>query len=279
LRERAWGVDEDVEDDVEGDVGGDVEEDVGRGVAGDVGGDVEGGGTRQGLGLEADESVDEEGDYDDPYLAHVPYTPRGATTSERRRDAALNLLESTGKIRSQLRRALSIDEPKRAAEGVEGGVYAAASGWEEVAGEGEYESEGGGAAVGARTPGKWQLVSGDGAVEITSLADAVRQGLLSLPLPVDRLHQQPLWEFGKYDDWEEALRLYSVRFSPWGRTLGDLDRWILLQLPGVCLCACASVRLCVCAGVCAYTHTCANTHLLAFTHICLPVSVPTAGRV
>jgi hypothetical protein len=40
----------------------------------------------------------------------VSYTPRGSTAGQRRRDAALHLLESTGRLRSQLRRALSLDD-------------------------------------------------------------------------------------------------------------------------------------------------------------------------
>jgi hypothetical protein len=43
----------------------------------------------------------------------------------------------------------------------------------------------------------------------TSLWDTVGQGLLSLPLPSNLIHQPPLWESGTYDAWEESLRLSS----------------------------------------------------------------------
>jgi hypothetical protein len=29
-----------------------------------------------------------------------------------------------------------------------------------------------------------------------------------------------LWEEGTYDEWEDALRLYSLRFAAWGRSIG-----------------------------------------------------------
>jgi hypothetical protein len=113
---------------------------------------------------EEEESIDEEQDDDDPYLEHVSYTPRGSTAGQRRRDASLHLLESTGRLRSQLRRALSLDDSNP------GGGGGEASGWET-----EAEAETDSVAVGARTPAKWQLATRDGQREITSLADAVRK--------------------------------------------------------------------------------------------------------
>ena len=116
-----------------------------------------------------EESIDEEQDEDDANFEHVSYmyTPRGTTAGQRRRDASLHLLESTGRLRSQLRRALSLDDSN---PGGGGGVYAEASVWETEA-EAETDSE----AVGTRTPNKWQLATRHGQRQITSLADAVRQ--------------------------------------------------------------------------------------------------------
>ena len=117
-----------------------------------------------------EESIDEEQDDDDPYLEHVPYTPRGCTPGQRRRDASLHLLESTGRLRSELRRALSLDDSNPGG----GGGYADASAWETEA-EAETDSEVGVGRTRDRTPAKWRLASRDALREITSLADAVRQ--------------------------------------------------------------------------------------------------------
>ena len=158
----------------------------------------------------------------------VHITPRGGTSAQRRQAAAEHLLESARRARSELRRAFARDAGEGGAadawedgedESAESGLHV-----EGGFGGGEANEQAGRGVRAGMTPAKWTVRGQGGRThEISSLADGVRKRLLEGG-GGSRLLEQ-LWLEGRCEDWEDALRLYSVRFAPWGHTLAVLDRY------------------------------------------------------